>query len=59
VRADDRLTALHELAEAKAEIERHHRDFEKIREVLDFLDNFHYADPALRRVQRQIRNIIG
>lgn len=42
----------HDLVEAEAEIARHHRDFESIREVLDEM-------PPVYEMARRIRGIVG
>jgi len=50
----------HELAEANAEIARHHRDFQRIQQILDRFDNS--GDPdAVKGVRAlvAIRNIVG
>lgn len=47
----------HELAEAKSEIARHHRDFERIRAWLDWAD----VNPRVfwKAAFHKIRNIVG
>lgn len=42
-----------ELIEAKLEIQRHHRDFERVRALLDDYDLEHHA------LVKEIRNIVG
>ena len=54
------LTLEHELIEANAEMARHHRDFERIQQILDRFDNS--GDPdAIKGVRAlvAIRNIVG
>ena len=54
----DPLYALHyELAEARAEIARHHRDFEAIQAVLDEWEGV--WDPDLAGCIEAIRRIVG
>ena len=52
-----------ELTEALLEIERHHRDFVLIQEVLDRCDRLMRGDwrdaPTMRASLRRIRNVVG
>lgn len=55
-RAASRMHELrHELGEANAEIDRHHRDFKLISAILDEFD----ANVGSNWYTRQIRNIVG
>ena len=49
---------VYELIEANAEINRHHRDFERIREMLDRAEVDGPRNPAAN-LCREIRNVVG
>jgi hypothetical protein len=47
----------YELNEARAEITRHHRDFDRIVSILDDCDSLSYV--SLKRTVKNIRNVTG
>ena len=50
----------HELAEAKAELRRHHRDFERICSTLDAYDRRWPLSPhQMENFRRDLRGIVG
>lgn len=53
----------YELRESHSEIERHHRDFVRVRDVLDQWDRWSRGDwrdgPNMRAALKQIRNVVG
>jgi len=56
-----RSDVLHELDEARLEIERHHRDFERVRYELDeyFASDEAHSGVSADRTLTNIRNIVG
>lgn len=61
---DDWLRTRWELSDARAEINRHHRDFESVRAVLDEMEMLlregsDIGHDALASLYRRFRNVVG